>query len=140
MQYKFRKKMASSSIIPVASTLPEEVDYSNLIRKKIAKEIQKVSSSQKHVHVKFKTDPLYTVDEGFQICIDIPWMAIMDEQVVYRKLSWDMEMFEKVAEECRDLGYRNVDVKKEYMDVGSGKFGATIVSHILFSLEWGNPK
>jgi len=110
--------------IPIPSALPKSPDPLNLIRQKVAGEVQRASVYQKHVSVVFKQDPLLCTRE-----------MKTSRTLAYPVFAWNMPMFEEVAKECRKMGYR-VEVKEQYKTANCGSYGVHINDRVVMNIKW----
>nr|QBK85759.1 MAG: hypothetical protein LCMAC101_03540 [Marseillevirus LCMAC101] len=111
--------------IPTPSELPQSPDPLNAIRQKVADEIRRASVYQKHVSVVFKKDPLFCTGQ-----------FVKSQNFGYTKTMWDLDMFEKIVEECLGMGYLNVRIKEGCKTVGSGGYGVSICDSIVMYISW----
>ncbi len=109
--------------IPNPSELPQTPDPLNFIRQKVVDEIRFASVYQKHVSIVFKKDPLFCKED------------FVPQNLVYTKIVWDLDMFEKIVEECLGLGYLNVSIKKEYK-TGGRCCGPPVCDHVVMYISW----
>lgn len=112
--------------IPTPSELPQFPDPLNFIRQKIADGIKHASVYQKHVSIVFKKNSLFCKEEFVPVA----------QNFAYTKVVWDLDMFEKIVEECLEMGYLDVSVKKGYTTVNSGNYGCSVCDHIVMYMSW----
>ena len=112
--------------IPTPAELPQFLDPSNFIRQKVADEIRRASVYQKHVSIVFKKNMLFCTEE-----------FISSQTFGYTKITWNLDIFEKIVEECLGMGYLNASIKKGYKTVGGGGgYGASVCDNVVMYISW----
>ena len=111
--------------IPHPSELPQAPDPLNLIRQKVADEIQSASVYQKHVSIVFKKDPLFCTEQ---------WKT--SQNFGHREITWNLDMFEKIIGECLEMGYANANIKKVYKTLAAGGYGVSVCDRVEMYISW----
>ena len=114
--------------IPTPAELPQFPDPLNFIRQKIADGIKHASVYQKHVSIVFKKNSIFCKEEFISV----------GQNFAHNKIIWNLDMFEKIVEECLEMGYLDVSIKKGYTTTGGGNYGAPICDHIVMYMSWNN--
>ena len=114
-----------STKIPIPSELPQSPDPLNFIRQKVVRGIRRASVYQKYASIVFKEDPLLCTKR----------MEI-SPNFGYTVITWNLDLFEKIAEECREMGYLNVSVEKKFKEIGDGGYGASVNDRIVMYMSW----
>lgn len=110
--------------IPIPTELPPNPDPLNLIRQRVADEIRRASVYQKHVSIVFKQDPLLCIREMKQ-----------SRNLVYPVITWNIDMFKKVAAECGMMGYK-VDIEKRSKTASCGNYGVNVIDRVIMDIKW----
>ena len=112
-------------IIPNPIELPQSPDPINFVRRKVSDEIRQASCYQKHVSIVFKKNPLFCTEQ---------WKSV--QNFGHFQITWNLEMFEKIAAECLEMGYSNVSIKKEYKTIEGGGYGVSRCDRIVMYISW----